>query len=99
MLQLTCIDSDYVVVHAEAFLTVGLPCHRVGRSERGRNKQNRKIDKTQLFSKAAGQSALVGECPSIAQKGVRASDARNSQLEMAQMLQKNSVLRCRAVNG
>ena len=41
----------------------------------------------------------MGERQSIAQKGVRAIDTRNSQLEMAQMLQnKHQCLRTRAVN-
>ena len=37
--------------------------------------------------RTAKTSVFFGRAPSIAQEGVRAIDARNSQLEMAQMLQ------------
>ena len=40
---------------------------------------------------SVGHDRHIGERQSIAQKGVRAIDARNSQLEMVQLLQKHSV--------
>ena len=43
------------------------------------------------WQKAVYTPPILRERQSIAQKGVRAIDARNSQLEMAKMLQNTSV--------